>query len=488
MEDDRIGSADSACLSWLGRSSQLGPLGRSVEVSQLGRPGGSGGHSRRAVLGALAGLAALPGLLATACGGSSSGEGKPQAAKKPVTIRITARMAPEKDMWPVRVPAFMQAYPYITLETDLHDGDIIEVISTLIASGTIGDVVHTHPSAAQPQRLYLGKSMRDLDALIARDKLDLRQWYPQAIDAGRLNGKIISLPFKGKMATVAFFYNQTLFEQAGLKPPDLNTTIDQVTEMAIKLTKPDGSVWGMAGNLPKDARTHTGTIRRWNAELLSKDQKTATLDTQEARTAWSWYYDAFHKRRFMDPTANPADLFQQGKAAMLINVDFNQKTSIHPAAQAQGFTYGATLAPKGPTGRRGGVWIPDAMQISTITPNLDEAWLALKWFTDHDTGLALALQKSPGTSTTPGARPDVYNDPKFLNHELFPRVLQELDRDANQLPENYQGAIPANFKIPEFNSVLGAAVDKIWKNQAEPTPSFLKALNTDLQNVLDLPA
>src|SRR5579883_794120 len=205
MEDDRIGSADSACLSWLGRSSQLGPLGRFAEVSQLGRPGGSGGHSRRAVLGALAGLAAMPGLLATACGGSSSGEGKPQAAKKPVTIRITARMAPEKDMWPVRVPAFMQAYPYITLETDLHDGDIIEVISTLIASGTIGDVVHTHPSAAQPQRLYLGKSMRDLDALIARDKLDLRQWYPQAIDAGRLNGKIISLPFKGKMATVAFF-------------------------------------------------------------------------------------------------------------------------------------------------------------------------------------------------------------------------------------------------------------------------------------------
>jgi hypothetical protein len=81
----------------------------------------------------------------------------------------------------------------------------------------------------------------------------------------------------------------------------------------------------------------------------------------------------------------------------------------------------------------------------------------------------------------------VYGDPKFLNHAVFPRRLQELDRDANALPENYQGGIPHNFKIPEFNAVLGAAVDKIWKNEAEPTPSFLKTLNDELQNVLDQP-
>ena len=79
----------------------------------------------------------------------------------------------------------------------------------------------------------------------------------------------------------------------------------------------------------------------------------------------------------------------------------------------------------------------------------------------------------------------MYNDPKFLNHPVFPRVLQELDRDANALPEGYQ--VPGNYKIPEVNEVLGDAVDKIWKNQAEPTPSFLKTLNEELQNVLDLP-
>jgi ABC-type glycerol-3-phosphate transport system substrate-binding protein len=404
-----------------------------------------------------------------------------------VTIKITARQTPEQDMWPVRVPAFQQAHPHITVEPDLHAGNIQEKTAALIASDSIGDVVHTHPSAAQPQRLFLGGSMRALDAYAGKDKLDLKQWYPQAVEAGRLDGKLISLPFKGKMATVALFYNQTLFEQGGLKPPDLNTGLTDLTELAVKLTRPDGSQWGMAGVLPKDNRSLTGTMRRWNTQPLSADQRKAVLDTQEARAAWQWYYDAFHRRKFMDPLANAAQLFREGKAAMLLNLDFNQKTSIQPAAEAQGFTYSATLAPKGPTGRRGGIWIPDALQLSTSTPNPDEAWLALKWFTDKETGLALAMQKSQGTSTTPGARPDVYNDPRFLDHPVFPRLLQELDRDANALPEDYRGGIPHNYKIPELNQVLGAAVDKVWKNEAEPTPSFLEALNDELQNVLDLP-
>jgi ABC-type glycerol-3-phosphate transport system substrate-binding protein len=126
------------------------------------------------------------------------------------------------------------------------------------------------------------------------------------------------------------------------------------------------------------------------------------------------------------------------------------------------------------------------MQLASISQNPDAAWKALKWFTDKDSGLALGLQTSPGVSTTPGARPDVYGDPKFLNHDIYPKILQELDRDSNALPENYQGSIPVNYKIPEVNEVVKRSVDKAWKNEAEPTPSFLKALNDELQAVLDM--
>lgn len=438
-------------------------------------------RTRRQILGG-AGTAGLA-LAVVACGGPSAGESKPATTKRDVSLKVVARTGSEAEMWPIRIPAFEAAHPGLEAEAELHAGDIQEKIATLIASGTIGDVVHTHPSQAQPQRLFLGGSMKALDPFIAKDRVDLKQWYPAAIESGRLENKVIALPFKGKMATVALFYNQTLFEQAGIKPPDLNTTLNDFTEMATRLTRPDGSQWGIAGTLPTGMRSFTGTIRRWNAETLSKDSKKATLDTAEARAAWGWFYDAAHKRKIFDPNGNDLELFRGGKAAMLIHLDFNSKTTIHPAAQAQGFTYSATLIPKGPTGRRGGIWIPDAMQLSSTSPNPDEAWLLLKWLTDRDTGLALAQQKTG--STTPGARPDVYNDPAFLNHDVFPRILQELDRDSNALPEVYQ--VPGNYKIPEFDAVLNAAITKVRKNEAEPTPAFLKTLNEELQNVLDLP-
>jgi multiple sugar transport system substrate-binding protein len=282
---------------------------------------------RRVLAGAGSGGAALA---LAACGAAgNAGESQPAAAKKPVTIRVTARLAQEADMWPVRGPALTAQYPHIKVEPDLHEGDIQAKIATLIASDSIGDVVHTHFSAAQPQRLYLQKAMRELDSFIAKDKLDLKQWYPQSIDAGKIDGKVVALPFKGKMATVALFYNQSLFEQAGLKVPDLNTSLNDLADMATKLTKPDGSQWGMVGFMPDVARNITGVIRRHNGELFNKDQSKATLDTAEARASMGWYYDALHRRKFLTVT-DDQKLFRDGKAAMMIHRDYNEKTTIHP--------------------------------------------------------------------------------------------------------------------------------------------------------------
>jgi multiple sugar transport system substrate-binding protein len=446
-----------------------------------------GAQSRRHVVATLAaGVVGLGGAACGTAGTAGSGDNKASQARKNVTLRLVARTAQEADMWPVRLPQFMEAHPGVKIEPELYPSDIVNKIFALVAAGSMGDVGHTHFSAAQPQRLALLKAVKELDAYVTKDKVDLKQWYPMAVEAGRVDNKLIALPFKGKMGTIGFFYNQTLFEQAGLKVPDANTTVAEMGEMAAKLTRPDGSQIGLAGVLPKSASQMISTVRRWNAELFSKDWMKVTLDTPQAREAFGWYYDAFHRRQFMNPALPVQNTFNEGKAAMMITVDISQEKSRTTAAgQQQGFKWGAMQAPKGPTGRRGGYWVPDGIQLFNTSTAPDEAWLLLKWLSDKDTGLALAMQKSPGVSNTPGARPDVYNDPRFLNHEVFPRYLQELERDANTMNEPFQ--VPGNFKIDEFNSALGAQVDKIWKNQAEPTPSFMKALNDELQNVLNLP-
>src|SRR5687767_7700773 len=344
-----------------------------------------GTHTRRRVVATLA--AGSAGLVAVACGQTTPGGSQSTQTQKNATIRVVARTAQEADMWPIRIPAFMQAHPNIKVEPELYPSDIVGKISALVAAGSMGDVGHTHFSAAQPQRLAVQKAVKELDAYIAKDKVDLKQWYPAAVDAGRVDNKVYALPFKGKMGTIGFFYNQTLLEQAGLKVPDANTTITEIGEMAAKVTKPDGSVIGLAGNLPKSASTMISTIRRWNAELLSKDWMKVTLDTQQARDAFTWYYDAFHRRRFMDPALPVQDTFNAGKAAFMITVDVSQeKSKTLAAGQQQGFKWGAMLAPKGPTGRRGGYWVPDAIQLFNTTAAPDESWQLVKWLTNKDTG------------------------------------------------------------------------------------------------------
>src|SRR5688572_3409182 len=232
--------------------------------------------SRRRVIGT---GAAATGALAVAACGAPAAEQPSAASKAPATIRVIARTASEADMWPIRIPQLEQKHPNIKINLELiagtDGGGVQAKTDTYLAAGEILDVVHTHFSAAQPQRLYLNGSMRELDSFIAKDKLDLKQWYPQAIDAGRVEGKVIALPFKGKMATVGLFYNETLFQAAGVKVPDLNTTLNDLADMATKLTKPDGSQWGIAAMPFRSARNVTGVIRRWNGELFDKDQKKA---------------------------------------------------------------------------------------------------------------------------------------------------------------------------------------------------------------------
>ena len=73
--------------------------------------GAHGAGAEPAPHAAAAGTAGMGGavLLAGACGAPSGSESQPQATKKPVTIKVTARTVSEAEMWPIRVPAFQQS-------------------------------------------------------------------------------------------------------------------------------------------------------------------------------------------------------------------------------------------------------------------------------------------------------------------------------------------------------------------------------------------
>ncbi len=439
--------------------------------------------SRRRIVGStFAGGAALA---LAACGAAGSRGTSSAKSAAPSTVTFHWSGASEVEMVEKRVPMFSEQHPNIKVNLEPYKGD--DALMTMATAGSLGDVLTLSASAGLPAVLYVRKVVTPLDPFITKDKLDLKQWFPSLVEAARVDGKQIAIPFNGKTARVAVFYNKTLFDKAGIKYPDENWTADQYMDAAAKLTKGDGAEkeWGMATHFKTDQSYVTAFVRRWNGDLFDKEGKKARLDTPEARAAFQWAWDMYHNKRVAPISGDETKLFQSGRGAIMLHRDFNQKNATTTAAKAQGFEYGATFGPKGPTGRRGGLWTYRAGQLSTTSKSKDAAWELMKFMCDKESGVMLALQTAPGTSTTGGGRPDVYGDSRLLNHPSAPRQVQEAERDSQNSTEPY--TLPANLRVDELSAAINPFVDKIVKNDAQPTAGFMKEANDAVQRVLDLP-
>jgi multiple sugar transport system substrate-binding protein len=449
---------------------------------QLGK-GLTGPKTRRWMMGT--GLAGGASLALAACGAAGEGTGASKASSAPATVTFHWIGASEQEMVEKRTPVFLQEHPNIKVNLEPYGGD--DKLMTLASSGTLGDVSTLSASSGLPAVLYVRKVMAALDPFITRDKLDLKQWFAPVIEASRVEGKQIAMPYNGKMARVAVFYNKSMFDKAGIKYPDEKWTVDQYMDAAVKMTKGEGSEkeWGMATHFKTDQSYVIAFLRRWNADLFDKAGKKATLESQEARAAFQWAWDMYHNKRVAPTTGDETKLFQSGKGAIMLHRDFNQKNATTTAAKTQGFEYGASFGPKGPTGRWGGLWTYRAAQLSVASKAKDAAWELIKFMCDKESGVSLALQTAPGTSTTGGARADVYGDPRLLSHPSAPRQVQEAERDSQNSTEPY--TLPANFRVDEISNAINPFIDKIVKNEAQPTAGFMKEANDAVQRVLDLP-
>src|SRR6266540_6955236 len=109
------------------------------------------------------------------------------------------------------------------------------------------------------------------------------------------------------------------------------------------------------------------------------------------------------------------------------------------------------LMPKGPTGRIGADLSVAPISLNTKTKAPDQGWEIVKWFTDKETGVQLALQQE---SNTPGMRPDVYCDARLLADPTFPReVLERPCKAMEQASSSAAYSVPWNSRQPEVNGV-----------------------------------
>jgi len=200
--------------------------------------GSSGLTRRQALARGGAGLAGLSGASwLMACGGGGGGANKPAAvakvapAKGDVSYWYTTTNAKQK-AWQKTYDfeAFQSANPGIRLQTTQKPLDTIaRVTQTAVQAGKGPDVIITGGPALAAAYARAGNVLA-LDEYAARYGWD-KKILPWALDAGRLEGKLYSLPMSYE--SMILYYNKSLFTDKGWSVPKSRADLEAIATDAM---------------------------------------------------------------------------------------------------------------------------------------------------------------------------------------------------------------------------------------------------------------
>ena len=431
--------------------------------------------SRRALL--LSSPLAI-GLVACGAAGQEGGAAKTAA---PAKVTLYSRTN-EQEAFTQRVADLKREQPNIELEYTALPGTYPEVIRTHAAAGTLADVLYLQNLVFEG--LAVANNLQPIDALLKRDKVDTKQWWEAGVKAFNFDGKQMGLPARGQIQHCYLYYNVDAFQKAGVREPTDTWTLDDMVNAAERLTQRGTDVFGY-GTMWSNFQRGIAATRRFGGELMSIDGKKSMADQAPALQAMQWHWELWHRRQIAQPKSSaPAD-FAQGKVMMLGQMLAGQRGEIRTQVN-NAFKWDLVLMPKGPTGRIGADTSLAPVTLNSKAKSVDAGWIVTQWFTNKETGVALALQKTG--SNTPGMRRDVYCDERVLSDPLYPRAM--MDRicktmDANAGSVLYQ--VPANFRQPDADAVAIKHMNLFMNNEATPSAATMRAFHTELQAALDLP-
>lgn len=279
-------------------------------------------------------------------------------------------------------------------------------INSLLAAGQAPEVLlHTPESFLD----YAARSaLRNLGPLIDRDNYDINAFWPVLIAMSTWKGKIGAIP--SYAAPAMNFYNKDIFSKTGVPFPAQDWTWDVLRENAIKLTKPDNSVYGFA----LERKMWMSIAWSNGGEFWNDDFTKCTFDDPIVVDAIQWWSDLRLKDKCAPSEAVQKEmssemLFQNGRLAMVFH-DLSRAQQFIDAKVP--FQWAIGWAPWGKKGRRlrlgAGTW---SITKDCKTDRLDVAWDVVKWVSSVSEHEAWAKDKLQ----TPG-RMSVARSPLFLTN------------------------------------------------------------------------
>lgn len=245
-------------------------------------------------------IATTATVVLTGCGGGdggSSGDGGKSGNDVVITFAGWGSLA-EKQNFTKMIDKFEETHPGVKVNYQHYPGtedDYMVKLVSNVAANKMPDVFYLPTDEfvewASADRLldmtdYLAKSENYEEGKIWEKAVDM-YYYNSETGAVGEDGGLYGLP--KDLGPWAMVYNKTLFEQKGVALPDPvePMTLDEFIDVAKKLTSGSGveKVYGTANYTLESA------VWSNNADYLSEDKKTITVDTPEFAEALQWVAD-----------------------------------------------------------------------------------------------------------------------------------------------------------------------------------------------------
>jgi multiple sugar transport system substrate-binding protein len=286
----------------------------------------------------------------------------------------------------------------INVEIELLESAEDPTVLVRMAAGTAPDVIQTGEISLRRFALAPEGGYLDLMPFIEADEdFDpFEEYYQEVFEVGMIDGAVYA--FDKDFATVAFYVNTDMFEEAGLDIPEEGWTYDDLIELAQELTLDVNGNNALSPDFDPEnivqygwQTPDGGWVRGWQSipyafgaeQLLSDDGLTATgfLNSEPVAEAVTLYYDAVHTYHVAPSVAardaQPGvDFFEAGLSAMRGPHGPWQVTSY---LENPDVNFAIVPMPTGPAGHMSVIcWSGFAVNAATEHP--DEAYQLVKYF------------------------------------------------------------------------------------------------------------
>ena len=401
------------------------------------------------------------------------------AAAEATTLRFLGRLGNQGDHFMLFAQRFNEKhYPDLFVKVELFsDADYFQKLDTMIAGQTVGDGFWIYLGGGFDQ--YVASDVyAPLDDIVAASKFDLGQYYPEAIEALRTEGKLYGLPWTLQLGSAcSTYYNKPIFDSAGVAYPTSDWTWNDLVETAQKLTNHEEGIWGLrtenyyAGTPVTLARSHGG-------DLLSTDGRTCTLGDETTRQGLQIFSDLY-----MDWKVSPASsqmiggwqqMFAGGKLAMAQTGFWGKGISNYVAPDS----WGVVASPYGSTGR-GNTDFVDIVGATAISKHPSETFMFLTDLCSYEAGMDVWQKRG----SVPGCRPDVWNSEEALADAHFKVFSEMLAKDG--MPPNLP--LPANYREKEYWAQIDKSLEPIYLGE-KTLDELIDDAVANCQGVLDQPS